>query len=71
MATRTRSRTPNRTTSSGRKSATGNSSSGGNNRSAFTWGDATSLIGAAAAGAAIAVAANLGRKAIKIGRAHV
>jgi len=38
-----------------------------NDRSAFSWGEATSLIGAAAAGAAIAVAANLGRKAIMQG----
>ena len=46
---------------------TRSSSSQRRDTSAFSWGDATSLIGAAAAGAAIAVAANLGRKAIMQG----
>lgn len=67
MATRTRSRGTTRTTNSNRKSETTASRSGNSNRSAFSWGEAGSLIGAAAAGAAIAVAANLGRKAIMQG----
>jgi len=39
------------------------SSNRANERSAFSWGDSGALVGAAIAGAAIAVAANLGRKA--------
>lgn len=66
MATRTRSRSATRTTNASRKSETA-SAAGGGNRSAFSWSEAGSLIGAAAAGAAIAVAANLGRKAIMQG----
>jgi hemerythrin superfamily protein len=61
MPTRTRSRTTSST-----RNSTGNGR-GSNDRGAFSWGDAGSLIGAAAAGAAIAVAANLGRKAIMQG----
>lgn len=65
MATRTRSRTTSK--SPARSRSTARNSGNGNNRSAFSWGEAGSLIGAAAAGAAIAVAANLGRKAIMQG----
>src|SRR5687768_13033644 len=60
----TRSRTSgNKTRSSGNKTRSGASSE----RSAFDWGDSGALVGAAIAGAAIAVAANLGRKAIMQG----
>ena len=60
MATRTgnRSSTSNRSSSSRSRS---------NERSAFSWGDSGALVGAAIAGAAIAVAANLGRKAMMQG----
>jgi hemerythrin superfamily protein len=55
MATRTQSRTSNRSSSSG-------------NRSAFSWGEgAGPIIAAAIGGAAIGLAANLGRKAIMQG----
>jgi hemerythrin superfamily protein len=58
MATRTQSRSSNRSSSS-RSSE---------NRSAFSWGDnAGPLIGAAIAGAAIGIAANFGRKALMQG----
>src|SRR5215204_6180132 len=64
MATRTGNRSStgrNRSSSSNRG---GNrSSSSSSDRSAFSWGDSGALVGAAIAGAAIAVAANLGRKA--------
>lgn len=56
MATRTRSRS----TSSKSTSANGNSRS--SQKSAFSWGSTGSWLGAAAAGAAIAIAANMGRK---------
>jgi len=58
MATRTgnRSSNSNRSSSSNRSRST--------DRSAFSWGDNGALVGAAIAGAAIAVAANMGRKAI-------
>ena len=56
MATRTQTRSSNRSTS--------------NSRSAFSWGDnAGPLIGAALAGAAIGLAANYGRKALMQGMA--
>lgn len=66
MATRTRSRSTTSSTST-RNRSSGRGSNNGANRSAFSWNEAGSLIGAAAAGAAIAVAANLGRKAIMQG----
>jgi len=56
MATRTGNRSSNRSSSSAR--GRGSSS----NRSAFNWGSAGALAGAAAGGAMLAVAANLGRK---------
>jgi hemerythrin superfamily protein len=64
MVTRTgnRSSTP-RNRSSNRDSKRGGSRSSSSDRSAFNWGDSGALVGAAIAGAAIAVAANLGRKA--------
>lgn len=64
MATRTgnRSSSSNRSRSNG-----GNGRSRSNDRSAFSWGDSGALVGAAIAGAAIAVAANLGRKAVMQG----
>ena len=64
MATRTQSRSSNRTSSSNR-------SSGGNRRggrSAFSWGEgAAPVLGAALAGVAIGIAANYGRKALMQG----
>lgn len=53
------SRSTNRSKNSNRSS----SSSRASERSAFSWGDSGALVGAAIAGAAIAVAANIGRKA--------
>ena len=59
-------------TRTGNRSSNSNRSRGGSNprsaeRSAFSWGDSGALVGAAIAGAAIAVAANLGRKAMTQG----
>ncbi len=66
MATRTRTRSSNRS-STNRSDQNENRSSGGN-RSAFSWGDnAGPLLGAALAGVAIGVAANFGRKALMQG----
>ena len=60
MATRTQSRSSNRSTST--------RSRGGESRSAFSWGDsAAPVFGAALAGVAIGLAANFGRKAIMQG----
>ncbi len=63
MATRTSNRT-NRTAKS-----TAAKGSGGGNDSAFSWGAGGALIGAAVGGAALAIAANLGRKLIVQGMA--
>jgi hemerythrin superfamily protein len=64
-------RTGNRSTSSARgrsRATSGNRSrSSDSDRSAFNWGESGALVGAAIAGAAIAVAANLGRKAMMQG----
>ena len=66
MATRTQTRTSNRSSSSKQGSSASNRSS--QNRSAFSWGDnAAPLIGAAMAGVAIGFAANFGRKALMQG----
>jgi hemerythrin superfamily protein len=63
MATRTQSRSSNRSTS-GR----GGSSRASNNRSAFSWGEgAGPVIAAAIGGMAIGMAANYGRKALMQG----
>jgi hemerythrin superfamily protein len=63
MATRTQSRSSNRSSSSD-----GRSRSGGSNRSAFSWGEgAGPIIAAALGGAAIGLAANYGRKALMQG----
>lgn len=65
MATRTQSRTSNRSSSGeSRTGSTGNRSTGsGSSRSAFSWGEgAGPLIAAALGGAAIGIAANYGRK---------
>jgi hemerythrin superfamily protein len=62
MATRTSNRSSNKSRGSGNS----NRSRSGD-RSAFSWGDSGALVGAAIAGAAIAVAANLGRKAVMQG----
>lgn len=65
MVTRTSNRSSNSSRSrSGGKGGNRSSSSGG---SAFNWGETGGLVGAAIAGAAIAVAANLGRKAMMQG----
>ena len=61
MATRTGNRS---STTSRNRSSNGGNRSRSTERSAFSWGDSGALVGAAIAGAAIAVAANLGRKAI-------
>ena len=66
MATRTQSRTSNR--SSSNRSSGETRSSRGESRSAFSWGEnAGPLLGAALAGAAIGFAANYGRKALMQG----
>jgi hemerythrin superfamily protein len=74
MATRTKSRSSNRTTPS-KRAATAPSSRSGNNRSArddsaFSWGrnGGGALFGAALAGAAIGFAANFGRKFLMQGK---
>jgi hemerythrin superfamily protein len=74
MATRTQSRTSNRSSSKRGSSSRGNSASGGGttenrsssqSRSVFSWSDsAAPIIAAAIGGAAIGFAANYGRKAI-------
>ena len=63
MATRTSNRSSNSSRSSKRAKAS--------ERSAFSWGESGALVGAAVAGAAIAVAANLGRKAMMQGMSAV
>lgn len=63
-------RTGNRSTNSRGRSTSSSSSrsrSTSSERSAFNWGESGALVGAAIAGAAIAVAANLGRKAMMQG----
>jgi hemerythrin superfamily protein len=66
MATRTQSRSTNRTSSS--RSSEGGTRGRNSDRSAFSWGDnAGPLFGAALAGAAIGIAANFGRKALMQG----
>ena len=71
MATRTGSRTSNRSSSnrsSSGESRSSNSNRNSQDRSAFSWGDnAGPLLGAALAGAAIGFAANYGRKALMQG----
>jgi hemerythrin superfamily protein len=67
MATRTQSRTSNRSTST-RSGSSPNRSTQGNSRSAFSWGDgAGPVIAAALGGMAIGLAANYGRKAFMQG----
>ena len=64
MATRTQSRSSNRSSSSRSNSNRGSSE----NRSAFSWGESAGpLLGAALAGVAIGFAANYGRKALMQG----
>lgn len=62
MATRTGNRSSN-----SNRSGSNSSRSRSSDRSAFSWGENGAIIGAAVAGAAIAVAANLGRKAMMQG----
>ena len=65
MATRTKSRSSNRSSSS---RSSGTQSRGSESRSAFSWGgNAGPVFGAALAGVAIGLAANYGRKAIMQG----
>jgi hemerythrin superfamily protein len=65
MATRTQTRSSNRSSSNRSDQSENRNSS---NRSAFSWGDnAGPLLGAALAGVAIGVAANFGRKALMQG----
>lgn len=66
MATRTQSRSSNRSNST--RSRSPKESSRSTDRSAFSWSDNTGpIIGAALAGAAIGLAANYGRKALMQG----
>jgi hemerythrin superfamily protein len=65
MVTRTGNRSTNSTR--GRSTSSSRSRSTSSERSAFNWGESGALVGAAIAGAAIAVAANLGRKAMMQG----
>src|SRR6185369_17837362 len=70
MATRTQSRTSNRSNSSSSRNSSGEnrSSDASGNRSAFSWGEgATPIIAAALGGAAIGFAANYGRKLLMQG----
>lgn len=69
MATRTQSRSSNRTSNrSSSERGKSSQSRSSNNRSAFSWGDgAGPVIGAALAGAAIGFAANYGRKMLMQG----
>ena len=69
MATRTQSRSSNRTSNrSASERGKSSQSRSSNNRSAFSWGDgAGPVIGAALAGAAIGFAANYGRKMLMQG----
>ena len=60
-------RTSNRSTNSTRNRGNGGNRSSSSDRSAFNWGESGALVGVAIAGAAIAVAANLGRKAMMQG----
>ena len=65
MATRTQSRSSNRSSSTRSRTS---QSRGGQNRSAFSWGNnAGPVFGAALAGVAIGLAANYGRKALMQG----
>jgi hemerythrin superfamily protein len=63
MATRTNKGSSNSTRNSNRSRSSGGNGSA-SERGAFNWGESGAMIGAAIAGAAIAVAANLGRKAV-------
>ncbi len=65
MVTKTSNRSSN--SSRSRSGGNGGSRSSSTDRSAFNWGESGALVGAAIAGAAIAVAANLGRKAMMQG----
>lgn len=71
MATKTRTRSSSRSRSSSGKESSSNrgnaNRSNGSERSAFSWSEAGGWLGAAAAGAAIAVAANFGRKLVMQG----
>ena len=68
MVTRTGNRSSNSTRNRSRSSNNGNNKrSSSTERSAFSWGETGGLVGAAIAGAAIAVAANIGRKAMMQG----
>ena len=67
MVTRTSNRSSNSTRNRSRATSSNRSSSSSSDRSAFNWGESGALVGAAIAGAAIAVAANLGRKAMMQG----
>jgi hemerythrin superfamily protein len=67
MATRTGNRSSNSNRSTTNRSTSGGNRSRSSDRSAFNWGDSGALVGAAIAGAAIAVAANMGRKAVMQG----
>jgi hemerythrin superfamily protein len=67
MATRTGNRSNSSSRGRSRATNASRSTSSSSDRSAFNWGESGALVGAAIAGAAIAVAANLGRKAMMQG----
>jgi hemerythrin superfamily protein len=68
MATRTQSRSSNRSSSNRTNSSESRSDGSGGTSSAFSWGDrAGPIIAAAIGGAAIGIAANFGRKALMQG----
>ena len=73
MATRTQSRSSNRSTSNrSSTSGRGSSSSNSQSRSAFSWGESAGpMLGAALAGVALGFAANFGRKAVMQGMASM
>ncbi|HET7606000.1 MAG TPA: hemerythrin domain-containing protein [Sphingomicrobium sp.] len=64
MATRTKSRQSERSTSNRSSSGGNNRSSSSSERSAFSWGESGPIIAAALGGAALGFAANYGRKFI-------
>src|SRR5688500_17565620 len=67
MVTRTSNRSSNSSRSRSRSGDNRGKRSSSSESSAFNWGETGGLVGAAIAGAAIAVAANLGRKAMMQG----
>ena len=67
MATNTENRSESSTSRNSSRRTSRSSGRSNGQRSAFSWGNAGGMLGAAAAGAAVAVALNLGRKAVTQG----